>query len=142
MTRVMITNGNNVHAPDYHAEVTAEKIISVAETASPETVLAARDLRKKVEVILTSHHQVTHDTEQAALATMGPARYSHPLESVVDEGVMKQIVAASVGTILEGHFARADVQELILAELHHETRSQMNVHRLVHKEASRLSTLT
>lgn len=138
MARVMTTDRNpdgtlSVHSPDYHAEVTAEKIIVVGETASDAQVSASRDLRKKVEAILIAHHQDTHDAEVAALAEHGAARYDHDLEASVDDAVLKEIVAAARGTVLEAHFARPDVQEAILAELHHETRSQMRVHRTVHQ---------
>lgn len=141
MARVMITNGNNVHAPDYHAEVTAEKITLLAETASAETISATRDLRKKFEAILTSHHQGAHDAEQSALKTEGVARYKVELDATphVNDGLVKQLVAAAVGTPLEAHFAKPEVQAAILSELHHETRSQMNVHRLVHARAAELA---
>jgi hypothetical protein len=138
MTRVMITDRNAngslaVHSPDYHAEVTAEKLIVAGEQASAEQLNASRALRKKVEAILVAHHQGAHDAEQAALAQHGAARYAHPLEADVDQAVLNEIVAAARGTILEAHFARADVQAAILAELHHETRSQIAVHRAVHQ---------
>ena len=139
--RVMITNGNNVHPADYHAEVTADKIVVVAETASAEIVQASREFRKKVEAILVAHHSDVHAKEQAALAAQGLARCEQELDSSehVDEAVVAEIAAAAKGTLLEAHFARADVQGAILDVLHHETRSQMNVHRLVHKRAAELA---
>jgi len=141
MSRVMITDGNNVHPADYHAEVTAEKIVTVGETASAETVTASRELRKAIEKILIAHHVGVGEAEQAALAEHGLARCDHPLDASphVNDEIVAEIVGASVGTILQGHFARPDVQEVIREILHHETRSQMNVHRLVHKEADRLA---
>src|SRR5579872_117961 len=141
MVRVMVTDGNNVHAPDYHAEVTAEKITILGENASPEIVSATRALRKKIENILLAHHQNVHDSEQAALASEGAARHGTPLDSsgLVDVKTVQEIATAAVGTPLEQHFARADVQAAILEELHHETRSQMNVHRLVHARAAELA---
>jgi hypothetical protein len=143
MARVMITNGNNFHPADYHAEVTAEKIVVIGENASPELIQASRAFRKAVEAILVSHHTVVESTEQAALAEHGAARYDHCLHQcaldATDESVMVEIAAASRGTVLEAHFHRADVQAAILQELHHETRSQMNVHREVHKAAAKLA---
>jgi hypothetical protein len=143
MSRVMITNGNNFHPADYHAEITAEKIVVVGESASAETLQASRAFRKKVEAILVAHHETVEGIEQAALAEHGEARYGHCLNQcaldATDESVLVEIAAASRGTILEAHFHRADVQAAILQELHHETRSQMNVHRDVHREAARLA---
>src|SRR5258708_2844007 len=110
MTRVMITNGNNFHPADYHAEVTAEKIVVVGETASAEIVTASRAFRKQVEAILVKHHTDVEVAEQAALAEHGAARYDHDLIAEVDGAIMAEIVAASRGTVLEAHFARADVQ--------------------------------
>lgn len=159
---VMITNGNNVHPADYHAEVTAGKIIVVAETASDETKQASRELRKKVEAILVAHHEGVHDHEQAKLAEEGLDRCKGQLarraeidaaiaekrepvmttemhdldasEHVTDE-IIDEIAGAARGTILEGHFANPEVQNVIREILHHETRSQMNVHREVHVQA-------
>ena len=143
MTRVMITNGNNFHPADYHAEVTAEKIVVVGESASAETVQASRAFRKQVEAILVKHHTDVENAEQAALAEHGIARYDHDLQEcaiqATDDQVLYQIVQAARGTLLEAHFARADVQAAVLQELLHETRSQMNVHRDVHKAAARLA---
>jgi hypothetical protein len=139
MASVMVTDGNNFHAADYHAEVTAEKIVVVGEGAPANVTAAARTFRKKVEVILTRHHTAVENAEQQAIAIFGALRYEHPLEAAVEANVLQEIVAASVGTILEAHFHRPDVQLAIVAELEHETRSQMNVHRAVHAEAARLA---
>lgn len=132
MTSIMITDGNNFHAADYHAEITAEKIVVVGENVPENITSAARTFRKRVEAILTVHHKAVEDAEQAALAEHGAARYDHPLVADVDTSVLTNIVAAAKGTILEAHFARADVQAAVLQELEHETRSQMNIHRMVH----------
>ena len=143
MTRVMITEGNNFHPADYHAEVTAEKIVVVGESASAEIVTASRAFRKAVEAILVKHHGDVETIEQAKLVEIGAARYDHDLQQcaldATDGAVLTQIVAASRGSVLEAHFARPDVQAAILAELHHETRSQINVHRLVHRRAAEIA---
>jgi hypothetical protein len=138
MASVMVTDGNNFHAADYHAEVTAEKIVVVGEGAPANITAAARTFRKKVEVILTRHHTTVENAEQQALAIFGALRYEHPLEAAVEANVLQEVVDAAKGTVLESHFVRPDVQEAILEELLHETRSQMNVHRMVHAEAARL----
>ena len=138
MTRVMITNGNNFHPADYHAEVTAEKIVVVGETASSGQVSASRELRKKVEAILTRHHIGVEDDEQAKLKEHGMARLDHPLDASphITDDIVQEIDAAARGTVLENHFSRADVQGVITEILHHETRSQMHVHRMVFKDAA------
>lgn len=140
MTRCMITNGNNVHPADYHAEVTAEKIVVVGEKASSEQISASRELRKKIEAILTQHHCVVGADEQAKLAEHGEARLDHPLDATphVTDDVVAEIASAARGTVLEAHFARADVQGVIREILHQETRSQMHVHRIVAKAAGTL----
>ncbi len=147
--RIMATSGNNVHAPDYHAEITAEKIISSAETAvisvgdtaHPEIVSAGRELRKAIEKLLLPHHQKIHDHEQGQLAEHGLDRLEQPLETkdLVDGQLLEDIVAAARSTPLAALFQRDDVRAAILAELHHEARSQMNVHRLVFQQADRLA---
>ena len=143
MTRVMITNGNNFHPADFHAEVTAEKIVVVGEHAPADLVNASRAFRKAVEAILVKHHTDVENAEQSALAEHGAARYDHPLIAVVDAAILKEIVSASYkeGHGLAAHFERADVQAAIMQELEHETRSQMNVHRDVHKAAARLAAV-
>lgn len=139
MPRVMFTNGNDVHPADYHAEVTAGKIIEIVEHASAAT--APRDLRKAIEAILTSHHTDVGSDENAQIKQHGLDRLNHPLDASphIDNDLMTQIINASKGTIMESTFARGDVQTHIVGELHHETRSQMNVHRLVFAEADRLA---
>lgn len=132
------------HPPDYHAEITAEKIIVVAETATQEIQRAGRELRKKVEAILLAHHNNVHEDEQAQLKQHGIARLDHKFETGrhVDEDLLAEIVDAARGTILQEHFTRKDVQDVILAELHHETRSQMYTHRLVHGHRDVMSKKT
>lgn len=141
MARVMITDGNNVHPADYHAEVTAEKIVVVGETASPEQITASRSLRKAIEAVLTAHHCTVAADEQAQLKQHGLDRLSHPLDATahVTDAIVQEIVACAKGTVLEAHFARADVQAVIVEILHHETRSQMNVHRVVAQASGTLS---
>lgn len=139
--RVMITNGTNVHSPDYHAEITAEKIISAAETSVvsiPDTSQHARvgrEVRKRIEAALIKHHQAVHDHEQGEIAAKGLSHCDCDLDSHphVDDEMLDEIAAAAEGTLLHQYFLRQDVRAGILAELHHETCSQMNVHRQVHR---------
>jgi hypothetical protein len=135
--RVMSTDGNNVHPADYHAEITAEKIVQVAEDAAPDKATAARALRKSIEAILTRHHDGVGAAEQAQLAQHGLDRLNHPLDASphVGDAIVDEIVAAAKGTILEAHFAKPDVRAVIVEILHHETRTQMLVHRHVFREA-------
>lgn len=144
--RVMITSGNNVHSPDYHAEITAEKIISAAETSvisiansSPHASIG-REVRKRIERELLKHHQAVHDHECSELEAKGLDHCDCDLDSHphVDEEMLDEIAAAALGTPLHQYFLRQDVREGILSELHHETRSQMHVHRSVHRESERL----
>src|ERR1700761_6448714 len=76
-------NGNAVpHPADYHAEITAEKIIgelessiiSIGATAPNETILAGRALRKAIELEIIKHHEKVHSHEQGKLAEHGLAR--------------------------------------------------------------------
>jgi len=143
--RVMVTSGDNVHSPDYHAEITAEKIISAAQTsvisidnASPHAVIG-REIRKRIEAALLKHHQAVHDSECVELEIKGIDHCDCDLDSHahVDEAMLDEIAAAAEGTPLHPYFLRQDVRAGILAELHHETRSQMNVHRQVHRARDR-----
>ena len=139
--RVMVTSGTNVHAPDYHAEITAEKIISAAEHSviliADTSTLApiGREVRKRIEAALLKHHQAVHDHECAEIAATGMAHCDCDLDSHphVDAAMLDEIAAAAEGTPLHQYFLRQDVRDGILAELHHETRSQMHVHRTVHR---------
>jgi hypothetical protein len=140
--RIMVTNGNNVHSPEYHAEITAEKIISSAETAvisiaesAGFSASVARDIRKKIEAALLKHHQAVDASECAELEAKGLEHCDCELHSHdhVDETMLDEIAAAAEGTHLHHYFLRQDVREGILAEIHHETRSQMQVHRTVHR---------
>lgn len=141
MTRVMTTDNADFHPADYHAEVTAEKLVVVGENASAEIVSASRSFRKAVEAILVKHHTDVENIERAMLAEHGTARYDHDLQEcaiqATDDAILYQIVQAARGTVLEAHFARADVQAAVLQELLHETRSQMNIHRDAHRTAAR-----
>src|ERR1700724_744389 len=115
MTAVMITDGNNFHPADYHAEITAEKIVVVGENTPANVTSAARTFRKKVEAILTRHHTAVEVAEQAALSAQGTARYGADLQecalATTDASVIADIVAAARGTVLETHFAQPAVQE-------------------------------
>lgn len=154
-----------VHAPDHHAEITAAKLVVLADDAPENIRTVARDLRKKIEVILTLHHQRVHDDEQSKLSTLGmehankfdgPAKHDdendpfysvvrdenwqHPLRSedhVTDE-IVHEIMNAAQGTPLGPHFSRNEMQAAIREVLHQETKSQMNVHRMVHRSNEQL----
>lgn len=161
---VMITNGNNVHSPEAHAEVTAGKIIDIAESASTDKQRAGREIRKAVEAIILAHHVGVHEDEQRKLSSQGSEHARSELVEVSvedpdtgevrrelvhqcdsshhDDGcraILDELVAAAAGTVLASHFQRPEVQEAILAELHHETRSQMVVHRMVHERGVELA---
>jgi hypothetical protein len=136
MTAIMSTDNASFHAADYHAEVTAEKIVVVGEGAPENITSAARTFRKKVEAILTRHHTAVEVSEQAALAANAAAHYDTPLTAVVDPTILPEIVAAAKGTVLEAHFSRSDVQAAVMQELEHETRSQMHIHRAGHKASA------
>lgn len=143
--RVMITSGDNPHSPDYHAEITAEKIISAAETSviqisnvSPMATIG-REVRKKIETALIKHHEAVCEGEQTDLELKGMAHCDSALEShdKVDAAILDEIATAAEGTPLHEYFLREDVRSAILAEIHHETRSQMHVHREVHRTKDR-----
>lgn len=144
-----------VHAPDHHAEITAAKIVTVADSAPDDIKTVARDLRKKIEAILVSHHQGVHDDEQAKLSTLGMEHankhdldedlvrgegWVHPLQSEdhVDDEIVAEVANAAQGTLLGPHFSRVDVQAAIREILHQETKSQMNAHRLVFRSNEEL----
>lgn len=122
------------HPPDYHAEITAEKLIQVANSAAPEVQQAGRDMRKKFEAILTKFHTFVHDDEQAQLQKHGLDRHEVELDAShhMSDDLMDALLGATQGSILEGHFAKKEVQDAMRSELEHEARSQMNVHRVVH----------
>jgi hypothetical protein len=153
MVRVMITpadkDGNpQPHCPEYHAEITAEKIIgeletsiiSIAGTAPGETIAAGRHLRKEIERILVRHHRDAHSHEGEQLEQHGLARSQ--TEDAPDstecfcqddeQQTLNEIAEAARGTPFEAMFSREDVRAALLAEIHHEIRSQMHVHRTVH----------
>lgn len=103
IVRVMATSGNNVHAPDYHAEVTAEKIISAAQTAvvsisnSSPVASVGREVRKKIEAILLAHHGMVHEHEQSGLTENGLAHCDGDLDSrhLIDDDRMLDAIAQS-----------------------------------------------
>lgn len=134
MVQVMITEGTNVHSPEYHSEITAGKIIAVAESASEDKVRAARDVRRKIEDVLLAHHKAVHADEQKYIKDHGPDVEMECTTSEYDQSCMDvytAILNASRNTVLFPHFQRQEVRDAILAELHHETRSQMQVHHVV-----------
>lgn len=140
---VMITNGNNVHSPAQHAEVTATKILEIAKRTYPEEgVFIDFDVRKKVEAALLAHHSEVHNDEQSKIAKKGVEHCNSDLDSSHHADACDEIYAelqkAVAGSRLQHIFERDDVRQAIIADLHHETRSQMNVHRIVHKRGEEL----
>jgi hypothetical protein len=136
------------HAPDYHAEITAEKIIGELESSiisiSPTStsLQAGRDLRKKIEKVLTAHHERVDTHESGKLQEGGATRANLAMahddsNEVLSDGDVSDLLAgiaeAAKGTPFEALFTRDDVREAITRELHHETRSQMHIHRHVFK---------
>lgn len=133
---IMITDGTNEHPAEYHAEMTASKLIATAESATEDKVSAARDLRKRVEAILLDFHGEVGEDERRRLKS-DPARRKAERVSSADHDcrtVIDQIVEAARGTALEYHFSRPEVRAAMEVELRHETRSQMNVCRCVHDQ--------
>lgn len=128
---IMITNNADFHPADHHAEITASKIIEVGENASAEQISAARAVRKTLETILTNHHERVETSERAALASNVSARVSTPLEADDSEvqSTVDEIMAAMAQTPFANTFASPGVRDGIVDILHHESRSQMQVHR-------------
>lgn len=139
--RVMMTSGDNVHSPEYHAEITAEKIISAAQGSvvsvaeSSPMAAVSREVRRRIEAALLKHHQEVHDCEQADIEAGGDDHCEcHPdSHGKVDEAMLDEIADAAKDTPLHQYFLLRQVRDGILAEIHHETRSQMSVHRNVHR---------
>lgn len=128
---IMITNNADFHPADHHAEITASKIIEVGENATPEQVSIVRDIRKQLETILTDHHVAVETTERAALSTDKVGRISSALKAdgaACNETVDK-IMAAMAQTPYANVFASPGTRHAILEIIHHESRSQMQVHR-------------
>lgn len=128
---IMITNNADFHPADYHAEMTASKIIDLGENATNEQIAAVRDIRKKLEAILTDHHTAVENEEQRLLQNNVTERLLAPLEADDTEclATVDKIIAAMQDTPYAAAFNTPEAREGIHNIIHHESRSQMAIHR-------------
>lgn len=131
MAQVMITNGGP-HSAAKWAEVTAKQIIDIGKDAVGPSAMAGRKLELDVLNILEAAHAEVQTAERAKFAKIGTAL----LDGVIDpgedadlDGVVDSIVAASVGSDFEAHFAKQEVQAYLRTMIGQHFATSMYVER-------------
>lgn len=136
---IMVTNGGP-HPPDYWAETTANQIVTF-DTTDPSSprVQAGRALVKKIEAVLTAHHETNINGERAALKEHGHARLMHAnkadehIDCSLDD-IVGEVVAAADGTEFAAHFARSDVKVYLRTLIGSHFQSAQRIERSWHAD--------
>jgi hypothetical protein len=131
MSRILITN-NGTHSADKWAVTSAEMIFPLEDTVMVgERLIAAQKLQTKFAEVLSPHHEVVISDEKTNMQDSQhfttPIDASHHVDHAVDE-----IVAASVGSPWEDHFAKPEVQAAIHDVVQNHMESAQHVERLWH----------
>lgn len=143
---ILITNGDEnggVHPPGKWADVTAGRLIQIAETAEGGLVADAKALRAKFVEILAHHHGKAQQTARDSIVE--GAAHCHC--NAKSGRALDALVAATKGTSFEAHFARPDVQAYVRQAIRDDMGHAMRIehdwheHRLAgraHEEHMRL----
>ncbi len=132
----MKTDGGTHSVQDW-AMVTAAQIMPLDDSLSGGRLLEAQKLQVKVAEALVPHHEKHQSWERNGLASHDD-HYDTPVEPpqrAVDAAVAS-IVAASVGTPWESHFAKLDVQAAVGQEIGILFATHSDVERQHHADKS------
>lgn len=127
------------HSGRSYAMITADRIVAYdPTTASPERIMAARDLELRVANLLIGHHQTILDSERAALkadtARVDPTAPDDPAEHAEIDAVVDLIAAAGEGTEWGPTWASDDGKASIKRLLVDMLKTAMHVERGWHAD--------
>lgn len=133
--RIMITNGGP-HPPAKWAVVTAEHICPIDGAMEGDRLLEARQLQVKIAQALIPHHTAVQDHERGCLKADGDDHFNTPLGPQPDhlDAAVDAIVAASVGSPWESHFAKPEVQAAVRQEVGRHFTTVQDVERQWHAD--------
>lgn len=110
---VLITDGGP-HPPDKWAEVTADQIIQISESAEAGKLAEARAFRDKIVKALTPHHGKVQHHERGQLKAHGDKHFASELNPLpFIEEALAEIVAAAKGLSFEAHFAKPETLKYV-----------------------------
>ena len=134
------------HPADKWARMTAlmltNHLIDVDENSSSDLAIEMREARDelnlKVYRILKLHHMHVQSSERGAIQAQGDARLAcatGPDEHVcIDDVVTAVVDEASLHPVLAAHFAKAETQEAIRAQLERDFGAVVKIERDWHAE--------
>jgi hypothetical protein len=136
MVQIMITNGGP-HPYTKWAVATAQQIIDIGANATGTQAMDARKLENKIIDILEVHHKCVQDDERDELKSKSHARLCedilYDVTDYVDDPV-SEIVAASVGTPFEHHFAQPQIQAYLREVIALHFRTSKHIERSWHAD--------
>jgi hypothetical protein len=112
----------------------AEQIFDIGSNVAGDRLIQAQKMQLSIAEAIMPHYAKAQDAERAKLAE-NPA-HLHAVHDVDDavESVMKEVLAVSVGTPWQGHFANPEVQTAARQVLTNNFRSSLHVERLWHAD--------
>jgi hypothetical protein len=137
----MVTNGG-AHPADRWAELTAETILNlivIVEDSVTDEAAAARaakrDLRYVLFDILNQHHDDVQKGERGNVPTDPHAHVAAPLEPMPHvEPTMMEIRAAFAASPFAAHFAKMEVQSVLVNIVAQHTADVMHIERRYHQD--------
>ena len=136
ITSILKTDGGP-HPASKWAEATAGHIVQIGEHVAGAELVRARRFELTVMDIVEAHHATVQDGERGKIVSDGHDRILaalDPSDHLSIDDAVGEIVAASVGTTFETHFAQPFVRAYLVDLLTQHFRTSMHVERSWHAD--------
>ena len=131
---IMVTD-EGPHPAETWAEVTADQIIRISESAPEGLISEARVFRERLVLILTGHHDRVQQHERGQIAEAGHARLQHDLDAAGHiDGPLAEIIEAAGATSFADHFQKLEIQQYLRDLLHSHFATSMFIERSWHAD--------
>lgn len=132
--KILITNGGT-HSPEKWADTTAEHIFQVGSAVAGDRLIAAKKFQIQIAEILMPHHDAVQTDAKASLAANAQAHMTKAYDPLAKaEQATAEIVAAAKGTPWEDHFAKPEVQQVMVQEIGNHFATAEHIERSWHAD--------
>jgi hypothetical protein len=122
---------NGALPPATWARITTNRIAGLIEIGeNPQAMIQKAVFEATILGITLNHHTAVQSSERQKLQDIGFDRLIEPFEPFDEiEAALVEVVAATVGTLFEAHFANPEVQDVVRVMLGSDFATQMDIER-------------
>ena len=131
----ILTTDGGPHPADKWATATAEMLVPLDKLTDGHRRNAAKRLQADIADALEPHHQGVHDAERAGIAAAGFDHFGTDFDHTAHTPpAVAAVIAASVGTPWEGHFADPTVQAIVAQVISTHFNTSADIERQWHAD--------